>query len=143
MASNEAKERAFDAVSVTTSVSFLMKHHVEYAPYGVSLTGGQADNKHRFRTMYEIASEVISRYDGISVDDIRNYGKDLRLRMPRHHVVHAILSERPDVSQAKLGNWLGGRDRTTILHSYRQWEKKLKRENENARNDTDAGKAAR
>lgn len=140
---DKPKEYAFDFASFATSVSFSIKPHSDYTPYGIGFAGGQSEC---LRTMDQIARGVLKAYPGITLADIKGSRRTANIYWPRHHIVHSILAERPDISSTMLGRWMGGRDHTSILNSKRQWENKLQREKDNAsksKHDADASRTLR
>lgn len=81
--------------------------------------------RHSKRSLFEIASDVLKGYPGITIDDVRGASRRRNIIKPRHHVVYAIRIERPEVSLLQIGRWLGGRDHTTVLNSEQVWRKHL------------------
>lgn len=139
----KAKEAAFDFSSFSTASTFSIRLHSDYTPYGIGLVGGPAEC---IRTMDQIAREILKAYPGVSLADIKGSRKTANIYWPRHHIVHSILAERPDISSTMLGRWMGGRDHTSILNSRRQWENRLQREKDNAsksKHDADASRTLR
>ncbi|MCL6653504.1 hypothetical protein A6R70_14520 [Agrobacterium rubi] len=73
------------------------------------------------RTMREIAEEVLRNFPDVTIADIKGQSRTDRICRPRHLIVHAIKTELGK-SWPEIGRFIGGKDHTTCLHSYRKIE---------------------
>lgn len=84
----------------------------EYCPYA----GGSVELA-RDRSMTEIAIEWLKRFPGVSMAEIKGASRARRIVFPRQIIIHAIKTERPNLSFPQVGHWTGNRDHTTALHA--------------------------
>lgn len=84
----------------------------EYCPYA----GGSVEIA-RDRSMTEITMELLKRFPGVSMAEVKGVSRARRIVFPRQVIIHAIKTERPNLSFPQVGNWMGHRDHTTALHS--------------------------
>ncbi len=96
----------------TTFKSICIAWIGEYCPYA----GGSVEIA-RDRSMTEIAIELLKRFPGVSLAEVKGVSRARRIVFPRQVIIHAIKMERPNLSFPQVGNWMGGRDHTTALHS--------------------------
>lgn len=59
--------------------------------------------------------EVVAHYYSVSVDDIVGRDRSKEIMLPRHMAMY-LVREETDASLPEIGQRLGGRDHTTILH---------------------------
>lgn len=97
----------------TTFKSLCIAWVGEYCPYA----GGSVEIA-RDRSMTEIAMELLKRFPGVSMAEVKGVSRARRIVFPRQVIIHAIKMERPNLSFPQVGNWMGHRDHTTALHSY-------------------------
>ena len=72
-------------------------------------------------TMASIIAEVAAKY-GLTVKDLRGPDQSRRVSKPRQEAMWRMVeAKRWTLNQ--IGNQLGGRDHSTILHGWRQVEK--------------------
>jgi chromosomal replication initiator protein len=62
--------------------------------------------------------QAICRYFGVSLEDLRGKARDRRVIVPRQVAMY-LLREDGKLSLPEIGNLLGGRDHTTVLHGNR------------------------
>lgn len=84
-----------------------------------ALMGKEAPNQLR-RTWREISDEVCAQSD-FSTRCIMGRSQAYEISSVRHFAILAIWSEREDLSLPRIGQFLGGRDHTTILNSLKQF----------------------
>ena len=64
--------------------------------------------------------KLCAAHYGITVRELLSHCRDLRLSHPRHVAVYLCRTLSPLSSYPFIGKRFGGRDHTTILHSYRK-----------------------
>ncbi|WP_455296440.1 helix-turn-helix domain-containing protein [Brucella pituitosa] len=74
----------------------------------------------RRRTWREIAEDICEQSD-YSVRCILSRDRNYEITAVRNFVILAIWAEREDLSLPRIGQLLGGRDHTTILHSLQKF----------------------
>ena len=67
----------------------------------------------------------VAREFGFTVPEVKGYGRNNRLVAARS-IITVILRESRGLSYAVIGRLLGGRDHTTIQHSYKSFQHKLR-----------------
>ena len=67
------------------------------------------------KEMYKIAEEILAKHKHLSLADLRRKDAAPYLMRVRRQVVHAIHEQRPDISFAKIGEFMN-RDHTSISH---------------------------
>lgn len=77
--------------------------------------------------MTEIAAEVLRLYPGLKIADVIGESRPQRIVRARHHIWHAIKTERPDLSNSEIGRKFK-RDHATILAGIKRHEQRLERE---------------
>ena len=75
------------------------------------------------RPIKDIVSEVLEAFPGIEWRDIQSGHRTKEVIYPRHLCMHAVCTQRPDLSYPRIGRHFGGRDHTTILHGVKKIEK--------------------
>jgi chromosomal replication initiation ATPase DnaA len=83
-------------------------------------------------TMRSIAAAVAEAY-GLTVEELRGQCRERSVAHPRQEAMwrmRQVLDEdgRPRYSLPQIGNFLGHRDHTTVLHGVRAYEKRRQRE---------------
>lgn len=119
-----AVEKAEPAKPIVPPSFYTAFHRVimwkgEYCPYA----GGSTELVLE-RSMLEIAVDVLRDHPGVTLGDVKGPSRTRDVVEARHHIVHAIKTERPSISFPQLARWLGGRDHTTILSAYRKMKSK-------------------
>lgn len=69
------------------------------------------------RPIQVIVAEVLANFPGITWDDIKGIRRHRELIRPRHLCMHAVYTERNDLSLPRVGKIFGGKDHSTILHA--------------------------
>lgn len=70
----------------------------------------------------EIAAEVISRFDNVSLAMLQSPSRTRPLILPRHLVIYMLKETRPELSWGKIGEFMGGRDHTSAYHAHAKIE---------------------
>jgi len=65
----------------------------------------------------EHVQQVVAEYYGISVEEMRSKRRDKHIVFPRQ-VAMFLIREEIAMSLPAIGQVFGGRDHTTVLHSY-------------------------
>ncbi len=73
-----------------------------------------SDNRHRRVSIEEILSAVAEYYQ-IPVDDLRGKQRDKQIVGPRHVAMY-LMRQETEASLLEIGQALGGRDHSTVLH---------------------------
>lgn len=73
----------------------------------------------------ETIQKVVSNHYNISLGDIKSKKRDKKFVIPRQIAIY-IAREITEYSFPELGNEFGGRDHTTVMHSYEKVENLLK-----------------
>ncbi len=73
----------------------------------------------------ETIQKVVSNHFNISISDIKSKKREPKIANPRHIAVY-IARNLTEYSYPELSNEFGGRDHTTIMHSYEKIEKLIK-----------------
>lgn len=108
----------------STSMKFRLSRAAVYSAYA----GGEVPTIRR--SMTQIARSVLAdHHPDVTVADLMSQKRKKEIVLARHHVVYAIMQERPDMSYNKLGGWLN-RDHTTVINSYRQYKAYLEKQEE-------------
>ncbi|WP_018900402.1 helix-turn-helix domain-containing protein [Rhizobium sp. 2MFCol3.1] len=71
------------------------------------------------RTIEAIVSEVLARYPGTTIADVRSGRRPRSITEPRQVAMYEVYSQRPDLSLPMIGRWFR-KDHTTILHAIRK-----------------------
>lgn len=72
------------------------------------------------KSMQAIAQEVIAKFPGVRLSELRGVTRAKRVCWPRQIAMYETRRQRPDVSYPAIGRWYGGRDHTTVLHAERK-----------------------
>lgn len=75
------------------------------------------------RSMKEICLDVLKQFPGVTLEDIKGSHRTRYVVAARHTCMHAIYTERRDISFPALGRFFGGRDHTSCLAAVRKMEK--------------------
>jgi hypothetical protein len=67
---------------------------------------------------------VVAGYYGISVKDLKGKKRDVEFTYPRQVAMY-LLRDRLKISLGKIGEYLGGRDHTTVMHGATKIEREL------------------
>jgi chromosomal replication initiator protein len=70
---------------------------------------------------------VVSRYYGVSLDDLRGKARDRKIVGPRQLAMY-LLREDVRLSLPEIGALLGGRDHSTVLHGYEKIRQEVEAE---------------
>ncbi|RVG88690.1 helix-turn-helix domain-containing protein [Sinorhizobium meliloti] len=73
------------------------------------------------RSMKEICLDVLQRFPGATLEDVKGPRRSRYIVAARHTCVYAIYAERKDISFTSLGRFFE-RDHTTVLHAIRNIE---------------------
>lgn len=73
--------------------------------------------------MPEMAEDVAIMY-GVRVEDIRGWNRQVRFTVPRHHFAW-LAYQQPHLSLNMIGQFLGGRDHSTVLNSLRRHAERM------------------
>ena len=76
-----------------------------------------------WRPTIEIINEVLAKFPGITWADLKGARRTRNIILPRHLAMHAVYSERKNMSLPMIGKLFGGRDHTTILSAVRKVER--------------------
>lgn len=80
----------------------------------------------------EVILEVAAGYFGVSIAELTGRGRSARIALPRQIVMY-LLREETDISLEQIGEMLGGRDHTTVMHGCDKIAAEIAREGEVAR----------
>lgn len=69
------------------------------------------------RTVKEIVEEVLLDFPEFTLRDIKSARRGVALCTARHAAIYAVFKERDDLSYPRIGQFFGGRDHTSIIHS--------------------------
>lgn len=69
------------------------------------------------KTMKTIVEEVLVRFPGVTLADVRGRRRVRSVNVPRQLAIYEVHRQRRDLSTPAIGRWFGGRDHTTILHA--------------------------
>ncbi len=82
----------------------------------------------------------VASYYGLKTSDLESSKRSRNIAYPRQIAIYLIRELCPNYSLPKIGTFFGGRDHTTVLHSYEKIKSDLK-ENEDLKNQIDNLKA--
>jgi len=71
---------------------------------------------------------AVARHYGVSLRDIRGHSRTKEIVRPRQVAMY-LLREETEASLVEIGQELGGRDHTTVMHGIRKVERELERDN--------------
>lgn len=74
------------------------------------------------RTIPQIVNEVLAKFPGVTVDQVRGVTRARPIVEARQAAMHELWKQRKDLSFPAIGRWFGGRDHTTVLHAVRKIE---------------------
>ncbi|NJK80618.1 MAG: chromosomal replication initiator protein DnaA [Chloroflexaceae bacterium] len=83
------------------------------------------DDTHRKRITPDEILKVVSEYYGIDTRVIQGRGRSRNVVVPRQVVMH-LLREETGISLVEIGNFLGGRDHTTVIHGCEKITEEIK-----------------
>lgn len=92
----------------------------EYCPYA----GGSTELVQTM-DMLDIAKAWLSKFPGISMSQVRGNRRSRHIIFPRHVIIHAIRTQRPDLSLPQIGRFMGGRDHSTIVSAVKKINKMI------------------
>lgn len=98
------------------------QHIIDYMQWRLAEESGLDAPLPRPRSMMTIATEALSHYPGVTLQEVRGPRRFRRIVEARQYVMYRIYAELPDVSLPMIGRFLGGKDHTTILHAVRKLE---------------------
>lgn len=75
------------------------------------------------RLMKDICLDVLRQFPGVTLEDVKGKRQTRYIVAARHTCMHAIYSERKDISFPVLGRFFGGRDHTSCLAAVRKMER--------------------
>lgn len=90
---------------------------------GLSLWRGVVELMPHRRSMPEICAEVCERY-GVTLEDLKGPERSRRCVYPRHAAMWEM-AKQAHLSLPMIGDFLGKRDHTTILHGIRTHQRRL------------------
>jgi len=68
----------------------------------------------------EIIDEVLARYPGYTLEDLRGSRRGRDVVAPRQLAMYEVYTQRKDLSLPWIGRFFGGRDHTTVLNAVRR-----------------------
>lgn len=86
------------------------------------------------KSVVTVIMEEVAKRHNVEVKDMKGKSRKAYLTAPRAEFAWICVRQRK-MSLTKVGQMLGGRDHTTILHAVRQYEKKLAAEEASAPNE--------
>jgi chromosomal replication initiator protein len=114
---------ALQAVPVTTQLAQEMLQNILYNP-------------HRKNLSPERIVETVARYYGIPLDQIKGKARDKQVVLPRQIAMY-LMREETEAPLLRIGEALGGRDHSTVLHGCEKIEREMA-ENDDFRRDVGA-----
>jgi chromosomal replication initiator protein len=114
---------ALQAVPVTTQLAQEMLQNLLYNPHRKSLSP-------------ERIVETVARYYGIPLDQIKGKARDKQVVLPRQIAMY-LMREETEAPLLRIGEALGGRDHSTVLHGCEKIEREMA-ENDDFRRDVGA-----
>jgi chromosomal replication initiator protein len=114
---------ALNAVPVTTQLAQDMLQNILYNP-------------HRKTLSPERIVETVARYYGIPLDQIKGKARDKQVVLPRQIAMY-LMREETEAPLLRIGEALGGRDHSTVLHGCEKIEREMA-ENDDFRRDVGA-----
>ncbi|HEV2249340.1 MAG TPA: chromosomal replication initiator protein DnaA [Candidatus Limnocylindria bacterium] len=109
-----------NAVAVTTDLAQTMLQNILYNPRRQSLTP-------------ERIVETVAKYYGLPSDQLRGKARDKQIVLPRQIAMY-LMREETEAPLLRIGEALGGRDHSTILHGCEKIEREMG-ENDDFRRD--------
>jgi chromosomal replication initiator protein len=114
---------ALQAVPVTTQLAQEMLQNLLYNPHRKSLSP-------------ERIVETVARYYGVPLDQIKGKARDRQVVLPRQIAMY-LMREETEAPLLRIGEALGGRDHSTVLHGCEKIEREMA-ENDDFRRDVGA-----
>jgi len=114
---------SLQAVPVTTQLAQEMLQNLLYNP-------------HRKALSPERIVETVARYYGIPLDQIKGKARDKQVVLPRQIAMY-LMREETEAPLLRIGEALGGRDHSTVLHGCEKIEREMA-ENDDFRRDVGA-----
>ncbi|TMF74590.1 MAG: chromosomal replication initiator protein DnaA [Chloroflexi bacterium] len=111
------------AVPVTTQLAQEMLQNLLYNPHRKSLSP-------------ERIVETVARYYGVPLDQIKGKARDKQVVLPRQIAMY-LMREETEAPLLRIGEALGGRDHSTVLHGCEKIEREMA-ENDDFRRDVGA-----
>jgi chromosomal replication initiator protein len=110
----------WNAVAVTTELAQTMLQNILYNPRRQSLSP-------------ERIVETVAKYYGVPSDQLRGKARDKQIVLPRQIAMY-LMREETEAPLLRIGEALGGRDHSTILHGCEKIEREMG-ENDDFRRD--------
>ena len=114
---------ALQAVPVTTQLAQEMLQNLLYNPHRKSLSP-------------ERIVETVARYYGVPLEQIKGKARDRQVVVPRQIAMY-LMREETEAPLLRIGEALGGRDHSTVLHGCEKIEREMA-ENDDFRRDVGA-----
>ena len=112
-----------NAVAVTTELAQTILQNILYNPRKQSLSP-------------ERIVETVAKYYGVPSDQLRGKARDKQIVLPRQIAMY-LMREETEAALLRIGEALGGRDHSTILHGCEKIEREMG-ENDDFRRDINA-----
>ena len=112
-----------NAVAVTTELAQTMLQNILYNPRKQSLSP-------------ERIVETVAKYYGVPSDQLRGKARDKQIVLPRQIAMY-LMREETEAPLMRIGEALGGRDHSTILHGCEKIEREMG-DNDDFRRDINA-----
>src|SRR5436853_2591224 len=112
-----------NAVSVTTDLAQEMLQNLLYNPHRKSLSPDRI-------------VETVAKYYGVPLDQIKGKARDRQVVLPRQIAMY-LMREETEAPLMRIGEALGGRDHSTVLHGCEKIEREMA-ENDDFRRDVGA-----
>jgi hypothetical protein len=93
-------------------------HVVTYRRYLLAMEEGRAPEDANVKSLDEIAAEVLQRFDNLNIHMLKSASRTRPLVLPRQIVAYEMKEQRPELSWDRIGQYLGGRDHSTVLHAH-------------------------
>jgi chromosomal replication initiator protein len=114
---------SLNAVPVTTQLAQDMLQNILYNPQRKTLSP-------------ERIVETVARYYGVPVDQMKGKARDKQIVLPRQIAMY-LMREETEAPLLRIGEALGGRDHSTVLHGCEKIEREMA-ENDDFRRDIGA-----
>lgn len=109
-------EKAQEAIgNKVIYANFSISPSAEYAQPAQILDFSYSEQQPIKRTMMQIAMEVLSRFPGISLEQVRSRRRFESIVEPRHQCWYAVYNERRDLSLVAIGKFFN-REHSGLLH---------------------------
>jgi chromosomal replication initiator protein len=112
-----------NAVAVTTELAQTILQNILYNPRRQSLSP-------------ERIVETVAKYYGVPSDQLRGKARDKQIVLPRQIAMY-LMREETEAPLLRIGEALGGRDHSTVLHGCEKIEREMS-ENDDFRRDINA-----